>query len=90
MIGVSSSITTGEGLTPGKRNALLLEPSPAVLCMGLVSTTKFGTKVLVGGATSCGASAHARKFHPAGATAYFKDNEVRAFCKPAFDLTSLS
>jgi hypothetical protein len=88
--GITPANIAGEGSTPGKRNALLLEPSPALLCMGLVSTNKFCTKVLVNGATSCGASAHVRKFHPSSATAYFKDNEVRAFCKPVFDLTIMS
>jgi hypothetical protein len=89
--GVRAESGSSENISSlAKRNSLLLEPSPAVLCMGLASTAKFCTKLLVGGAISCGATAHSRKFQPATATAFFKDNEIRAFCSPAFDLSVLT
>jgi hypothetical protein len=45
---------------------------------------------LVGSATSCGAAAHAKKFQPPASTAFLKENEVRAFCTPALDLSILT
>jgi hypothetical protein len=76
--------------TPAKRVGLILDPSPIALCLGLMTSAKFCTRILAEGATSCGTAAHARKFQPPPSSAFLKDTEVRALCSPALDLTILS
>jgi hypothetical protein len=78
------------GSPPSRRGTLILDPSTLSLCLGLIANSKFCTKSLVGEAASCGAASHAKKFHPPSLTAFLKENEVRAFCSPALDLSILT
>jgi len=75
---------------PSKRVSLILEPSDATLCLGMISTSKFCIKPLLGEAVTCGAAAHGKKFQPARVSAFLKENEVRAFCTPTLDLSMLT
>ncbi len=54
----------GSGSTPAKRVGLVFELSPRVLCLGLMTSAKFCTRVLFDGVATCGVAAHVRKFHP--------------------------
>jgi hypothetical protein len=80
----------GGGTTPTKRAGLLLEPSPATLCLGLMASAKFCTWVIAEGSLGCGAAAHVRKFMPPPSSAFVKDTEVRAFCSSILDLSIIS
>jgi hypothetical protein len=58
--------------------------------MGTISASKFCIKPLLGDKTSCGAVTHSCKFQPPNQSTFLKENEIRAYCTPAFDLTLLS
>lgn len=87
---VTSSGASGGPPSSLKQVSLLFEPAPAALCMGTISASKFCIKPLLGDKTSCGAVTHSRKFQPPNQSAFLKENEIRAYCTPAFDLTLLS
>jgi predicted nucleic acid-binding Zn-ribbon protein len=85
-----SSRSGSASVTSSRRVKLVLEPSPATLCLGVMASAKFCTRVLSEGATSCGAASHARKFQPPPSSAFVKDTEVRAYCSPVLDLAIMS
>jgi len=80
----------GSGSTPAKRVGLVFELSPRVLCLGLMTSAKFCTRVLFDGVATCGVAAHVRKFQRPPSSAFLKDTEVRALCAPVLDLSVMS
>jgi hypothetical protein len=80
----------GSSATFPKRGTLLIDPNPSVICLGAISSSKFCIKPLTGGKGTCGAAAHMCKFQSPNFSAFLKENEIRAYCTPAFDLSPLS
>jgi len=96
LLGDTGGVQGGQGVSnpsgsaASKRLSLLVNPSVSMLCMGLMTSAKFCTRVLAEGATGCGATSHARKFLSPAESAFVKDTEVRAYCSPVFDLSIMS
>jgi hypothetical protein len=88
--GNSGDASEATAKSPSKRVGLLMDPSPEVLCMGMISTVKFCTRALLEGGRTCGAMSHGKKFQPPLLSAFVKDTEVRALCYPVLDLSLLS
>ncbi len=80
----------GAAKSPSKRVGVILEPSMTTLCMGLMSSAKFCTRLLTEGNATCGAASHSRKFQPPPNAAFVKDTEVRALCQPVLDLSGFT
>ena len=59
-------------------------------CLGMIGASKFCIKICEENQTGCGVAAHAKKFSPLGNTFYMKENETRAFIKPAFEAPELT
>jgi hypothetical protein len=84
---IGSTLTGGGG--PGRTFALFSSHHKSEVCLGMISGTKFCLK---GEADSskCTIASHTKKFAPAEGGLYIKENDLKAWCTPAFDGLSLT
>jgi hypothetical protein len=83
----SALVAGGVGGSGKKRVGLLVSPHASDYCMGLINTTKFCTRKV----GTCVVATHAsKKFHSEDFMGYVRDTDIRAWCQPALDVSSLN
>jgi hypothetical protein len=87
---VGSVVAGGGGGRKGFALFTTEDGESSSLCLGMIGASKFCIKVCEENQISCGIAAHAKKFSPLGNTFYLKENETRAFIKPAFEAPKLT